>query len=331
MNKPFLCGVLAASLFAVNTLPSVSAQDAAVVAAPTDVYDGKLKPLQGEKYKLRFFVRSATLQTLSNSAHEKEIGFKKVESVSIIKFNADYDIVSVDSFGNHQARVTYGDFLIDIDTKIDGEAPSPAVKTVIKKTSNEFLKAIKGASFLIKMSPTSQVYSVYGLEALRARLTNRLAELSPQTRSGTEAMLSNILSEQNIKNSFGNLTGQLPSQPIRVSESWKYSTPATSGALPIPAIEGVRTLVSLTSGIATIKDVGSFTLTSPASELSPPMDVSGSQTVVTRIRNVSGMPLDATATQTMEGIVGVSIAQNKQPIDVKISAVNNSRVVVERK
>ncbi len=336
MKKPFLYGVLAASLFTVNTLQPIHAQSP-VAPAPSGTFDGKVRVEQGKKYNLRIFMRSKSTQTFPESILGKKMRLKKMETVSIIKFDADYDIVSVDAQGNHQVRVTYGDFSVDMSLFADGRPQPTAQKAAAKKYMDEYLKVMKGATFLIKISPSNKVFSTYGLDAMRARIMKQLSDIPPDAQAGLDAMLSGYLSDKSASKNWGNLGGELPTQPVRVSESWNYTTPNPISTGFDSTVEGVRTLVSLKDGVAALKDTGTFVLKGSgigkAIPNAPVMDISGTQTAITHVTNATGMPLDSTISQVMSGTVDVPLSQKdkEQKFQVSLSAVKEMRFVMEEK
>lgn len=338
MKKLVLCGVLSLSMATLVGSSAVRAQEGEQRVA-LDAFDGKLRTEKGAKYKLRSFARTYQTSQFPSFASRDRKSISKMASTTIKKLNSDYEVISVDSFGNHQARITYGIATSATTVTVDGKPYSQRGYGEISKVQNEHLKKIKSVSFVIKISPEGKVIGIMGLDAARQKIYSQYWKKSPYDGDRVKQTLQPLLSDEAVSERFSHQIGPLPAYPMRVSELWDYTIDRAPDSIYGPPLKGQRTLVSLADGIASLKSVATFEYDSRKEEGKPRgmegvyLKLTGTENTITRSTAKTGMPVEIVNTQTMNGNVHSRFdptAKKGKIHAFPLSVTTTSRLVIEK-
>lgn len=335
-----------------NESPSLSPGSSGVL------WRWKVQPEIGSRYVLRTFARSEMQMSGLPSAPARAGLPKPPTSVSIIARSssvADYEVLSRDAQNATTVKLTYRSFDSSSSAITPGVSARPrsASEDASSKALQNFMV---GVSLTMKIAPDGKIWSVLGLDKLRARLIRSFAGV-PGAGAVMQSM-GDFFSEESYKKSLAQSTGELPPFAIAVGDSWPYKI-----NLPLPmgmdsSTQGTRTLLARRDGVATIKESGTFNLTqSPTAPGSAPgsasasasttpalprttMNMRGSSEGSTRIDEASGLSLEANAAMTMSGRISVeapaaSAASKAKPgaapqaVNISMTARITTRTVME--
>lgn len=291
-----------------------SAQDtspSSLPGSPSVLWSWKVQPEVGSRYVMRTFSRSEMQMAGLPSAPARAGAPKSPTSVSIISRSssvADYEVLSRDAQNATTVKLTYRSF----DSSSSAITPGVSAPPIpAQDASGKMKNFMVGVSLTMKIAPDGKVWSVQGLDKLRARLMRSFAAMP----GGGAVMqsLGGFFNEDAYKKSLSQSTGELPPFAIAAGDSWPYQI-----SLPLPmgmdsSTQGTRTLLSRRDGIATIKESGTFNLTqnptAPASAAPvmprTTMRMRGSTNGSTRVDEASGLPLEANAMATMSGRISM--------------------------
>lgn len=287
-------------------------------AATVDALMWRFQPPVGSRWQMRTFTRSKMVQNIP--AIEKESA-QKMELNIIQHLTADYDVLSRDQFGASTIRITYRSMKTDGSSKINGKVvPAPKMNT----------SSINGAHFTIKQAPDGRVWGVTGMKTFMRRLLQASGVTDPVALAQSLKMSESMMSEKSLK-SISMMAGKLPAYPIRVGESWTYSTELPAGFPLQLKIAGKRTLKSLTPEIAMIAEEADFNggkmdMKVPMPPGAPQIgkiaidlsEMRGAITGFTKLERESGVPLETIIHQTIGG--AFKVTQFDKAGKVKMSA-----------
>ena len=323
---PLLAALSAPALAQAPLIPLPAPQ----VAAASDAFVWKFAPPVGSRWRVRSFSRAREIVALPAMPG---VPAERTETNAQSRVNMDYDVVGRDSFGATSIRVTYRQMSSDARTKINGEI-------VGGETIANAGKTLDGASFVMKVAPSGQIWNVTGIEAALEKLTRAEAAASPEERAIMQGF-NKSLSGEGLQKMMSSLTGaQMPPHPMRVGESWPYQIEMPVG-LPIQLrISGTRTLKALDGGIASIAERmtlggGSMKVVMPdGGTIGVDMSrLTGAFAGTTRVEASSGLALESQLDHTMSGAMTVTILDAKgapqHSIKVPIDAKGTTRMVME--
>lgn len=188
------------------------------------------------------------------------------------------------------------------------------------KNMDAMSKSLVGARVSYLISPQGQISDVQGVEEYLDHLSQGMAKAFGQTPAGVaqqksmRQMMSSFLSPDLIKYSFGQAYRALPTAPVALGESWKYTT-----TMPVMGTtftqSGQGTFVSRADGIVTIAQKGEFSTDGGAEFKVPGMaagtgktpapisqlDLHGTSSGQITVDEASGQTLHSHTTQSMEG------------------------------
>ena len=349
--------LLAGTVGLAFTMPAApaSAQDASpssVAGSPSVLWSWKVQPAVGSRYVLRTFSRTEMQMGGLPSAPARAGRPKTPTSVSIISRSssvADYEVLSRDAQNATTVKITYRTF--DSSSSAITPGASTPLPTPAQNASSKMMQDFMvGVSLTMKIAPDGKVWSVLGLDKLRARMMRAFAGMP-----GGAAVVQSVggfFSEDTYKNSLSQSTGELPPFAIAAGDSWPYKI-----SLPLPmgmdsSTQGTRTLLARRDGVATIKESGTFNLTKNPDAPAPggastsaamprmTMRMRGSTNGSTRVDEASGLPLEANATMTMSGRMSIEApaaptASNPKPgaaaqtVSMTMTARATTRTVME--
>ncbi len=317
------------------TTPDVAALPIAPASAATsDVFVWRFAPPVGSKWTMRSFVRSISIAPL-DSNHKDQ--FQKTTAVQ--RFTADYDVLSRDRFGATTIRLTYRDAFdytlsVPIDSDISMSGPMERADT----------KAIDGATLTFKQGPDGRVWSVVGVRAFLRH------SLRVRTLADEETIRQFLDSPEFPSNKeFVEVLNQgrdiFPTSPLRVGESWSYSTAFPNQILQIPDIEvrGKRTLKVLNAEIASIATNARFDNGKPNSQTSVASDrlqavvdysrLSGTITGNSRVERSSGLALETNASTALKGRVTTRLREPDGALaeaqETVVNVTSTTRIVMQ--
>ena len=341
-----------AGLAVASSAGPASAQDTSPSLSPGSsgvLWRWKVQPEIGSRYVLRTFARTEMQMSGLPSAPARAGLPKPPTSVSIVTRSssvADYEVLSRDAQNATTVKLTYRSFSSSSSAITPGVSAPP--RSASEDAGSKALQnSMVGASLTMKIAPDGKIWSVLGLDKLRARLMRSFAGM-PGAGAVMQSM-GGFFSEDSYKKSLAQSTGELPPFAIAVGDSWPYKI-----NLPLPmgmdsSTQGTRTLLSRRDGIATIKESGTFNLTqnslaptSASSSTAPAMprtamNMRGSTEGSTRVDEASGLPMEANAAMTMSGRISVEApAASKakpgaapQAVNISMTARITARTVME--
>ena len=300
-------------------------------AATSDALVWRVAPPVGSRWKVRSFARATSNTQIPATEGQKAEQFK---FVSIQKITADYDVISRDALGATTFRFTLREMTDDTTSTLGGETTkSPATKNA---------KAVNGATLTIKQAPDGTIWGVVGMRAFQRRILE--AEGSLDAATVTQILNSNsMMGGNNLMKSLGATSGNLPSAPVRVGESWNYKLSVPAQLMFALDITGTRTLKSLAPDVAVIADSavmdgGNAQQKLPAMDGAEPVDVDFSQLKGTlsgtaRVQRSSGLPLEETMNLTLRGKVSTKVPASAgvkaQTVIVPLDVTTATRTVLE--
>ena len=299
-------------------------------AATSDAFVWRFMPPVGSRWTMRSFVRATSL------TKTPAMGGQKAHSINvkmIQKMTADYDILSRDALGATTIRLTLRDMTTDATLISDGKTvPSPMAEKADPK-------AIDGATLTIKQSRDGKVWGVVGMRAFQ----RKLLEANGMDKATINKVLDGAPMTENseMMKSLSTMSGALPTSPVRVGESWSYDV-----NLPAPMtldISGTRTLKSLDSDVAVVVDSASYA--GGKSQMKMPKmpgmngvrvdysQLTGSVNSISRVQRSSGLPLETTMTQTIQGSISTQMpamdGAPAQKMTLPMEVTSSARVVLE--
>ncbi len=332
MKNLILCAALAAcaapalaqSDVAVETLPPAPQS-----AATADALVWKFAPPVGSKWQLRTFSRIRIQQNIPAEGSEPAM---KTDATMIQSLIADYDVLSRDQFGASTIRITYRTLKSDVAMKLDGKAvPIPDAQ------SAHLSKTLDGATYTIKQAPDGVIWGAVGMKAFQRRMLEASGVTDPAEQQQIMELTDSYSSEKALK-SLSLMAGKLPPYPVRGGESWTYQA-SLPAATPIQMdISGKRTLKTLAADSAVIAesaryDGASITLPTRVAGNGPKIVVkmtgmSGNISGTTRIERQSGVPLETTINQVLDGVLNVQISDKTGKIIKSTRVPQKSQVLM---
>lgn len=302
------------------------APSSTMTAPQSGAFDWKLRLQPGQKWQMRLFTRLEQDQTVPATANTPST---RLNVKVIQRGTLDYEVLSVDRFGASTVRLTYGDFAGDTSILQNGQPlGAPDTKTTLKRLYG----ALKGASVEVKQAPDGTVWNVVGLGALQKRIVNALPGLNGVQRAQTLTSMGSFASDEQLRSMMRSIGGQLPTQPVRVGESWNYTAQLPAG-LPIQiSLNGTRTLKARENGVALIGESATFDV--PAQQISGAANAAGAVAVelrgtmqgFTRVDEASGLPLETQTDQRFSGTI--EAGSGASLVRVPLSAQVQMRVVM---
>lgn len=310
---------------------------------PASVFSWKFQPQVGSRYVMRTFTRTATsLQIPSTGQAGSRAQNLNIAATSRIV--ADYDVLSRDAQNATTVKVTYRTFDSSNSTVVPGQSfDSRSTRAMTQSVNKVMRDAFVGASLSMKISPDGQVWSIIGLDKLRARMSRAFASMPG---GGGDAFMylsgKGFMDEASYKKSFSQSLGTLPPYPIAPGDSWPYrlSVPLMGMSTEL---QGTRLLLSRRDGVATVKESGTISLTgapslpgSTASTSVPgakmTMNFQGAVSGASMVDEASGIPLEATSNTSMSGtmtILSTTSPPQERPTVMHLSTRATVRSVME--
>ncbi len=326
------------------------------------VFDWKVRPQVGARYVMRTFSRTE-MQIGGIPGASGRAGGKGNPVPTSMSINtqsssvADYEVLGRDAQDATTIKLTYRTFGSGASGMTPGLSSSQ-LRAAQDKQSKMMNDIFVGSSLTMKIAPDGRVWSVLGLDKLRARMTRAFASM-PGGGAALQMMGKNFLGPDFYKKALTQGLGTLPEHPIAPGESWAYQL-----SLPLPmgmssGTQGTRTLVARRDGVATIKDSGTFNVTQnpatqppPASSTAAPMPrmtmhLQGALNGSTLVDEASGLEREASTSMAMSGRITVeaqpapaapalaapwgkpSARPASPPITMTLSARSTTRTVME--
>lgn len=209
-------------------------------------YDLKLNPANGSKYNVSGEANVAIKQSMMGQ--DMEIKMKYAENASY-EMNKAGDDVSI--------KLTYTSVKVHMDmmgNAIDLDSESPDTTN----DGNKYIRALKGSSLLITVTPKGEVKKIEGLDALSAKLEN---SVDPSKREQVKQMVGSFISEESIKSRIENSLKIYPSKPVKIGDTWTASTTmlkpyktVTNNTFTLASVNGATAKITSTGTISTDGD-----------------------------------------------------------------------------
>ena len=298
---------------------ALEAQTAESRVVAKDYFDGRPNVQTGDKFDVRYFVRTKIAQNLPVAIAEDEtIQWDNSSTSVIIKVAGDYEITAFDASRGGKARLTFS----NLNATAQTPEIAPAQLAARNRQFNQLLGAISGATLEMSFDASGKVTKISGVEALQNRLIRAFPTNMPATlKAQFKAQLDEALSEKSLRESLQIGNAALPPQPVRVGESWPYQIKDSSGL----AMRGSFKLVSLQNGVATLRESSNLSLVDKTEGVTS--QFRGVQNGTLRFDNQSGQMREYTLLQRLTGQIPLEDFGPNIKIPMWIS--NEIRVVME--
>lgn len=315
--------------------PGVAAS-AALPRAPksaetSDAFVWRFAPPVGSRWTMRSFTRSTSLTQMPAMDGQKAQAMK---FISIQKITADYDILKRDALGATTIRLTLRDMANDVSSVLNGKI----VNSQLPKNLNA--KSVNGAQLTIKQAPDGAIWGVVGMRAFQRKILESSGLLDAATIN--QVLDANPMKDNSMIKSLNQVSGTLPTSPVRVGESWNYKVNMPVQLPMAFDISGMRTLKTLDPNIAVVAD--SALLGGSSSRKIPVLPemgnisvnyskIAGSMNGFTRVQRSSGLPLETTTNLTLRGQVATKIPAGPnsaaQTLTAPLDVTTSTRMVLE--
>lgn len=307
---------------------------------PASVFDWKVRPQVGARYLMRTWTRSETNLQMPSTGQARSRAQNLVTTVTS-RIVADYEVLNRDALSATTVKLTYRSFDTSVSTLTPGQSFDSSSTRSMTEAANKVMRdAFVGASLSMKIAPNGAVWSVIGLDKLRARMSRAFASM-PGGGGDAFRMLSGMgfMDETSYKKTFSQSFGALPPYPVAPGDSWPYRL-----AVPVMGmsteLQGTRLLLSRRAGVATVKESGTINLTGalsfPGSKSASPTSVPGAKMTMnfhgavngaTLVDEASGLPREATSNTSMSGTMTI-VSTTKPPKTRPLVMHLSSRVLV---
>lgn len=237
-------------------------------------------------------------------AYEYEMDFDMKQEVPGQNINtnmkSDYVMEVIGDDGNVKTlKTTYERFAMNVEMpgrtiSADSDNADSATAGEINDPSqlmNAMFSALKGKSFIIKVDKEGKVTEVTGLEQIADAMVNSMnvkQEMKPMVRQA----FTQQFNEQNIKEIFSQSFNIFPNKPVKVGDSWEKKMSGTS-SMPMD-VTTTYTVKSIEGDIVNLEAKSKMNFTGGA-------NMSGEQTGTMKVNAKTGLVVDATFDQKMEG------------------------------
>ncbi len=261
-------------------------------------YDLKLRLEDGKSYQLQ--------QTSEQKINISVMGMSQDINQTMV-FGYTYLVEKIEN-GIHTIKVTY-DF---IESARDGAQGSFSYNskedTEPENPEAQYMAALIGESFHMKMDQMGNVLEVSGTDALLEKGLSKMEGLDEATQKAVKAQLKNQFGDEATKSSVGQLSAFFPKKKVKVGKSWKhdYST-KTVMALDM---KSVYTLEKVEDGKAylniTTEVIPGPTETFEMGEMSMQYSLEGVYNGTMVIDLTTGWTLEGNLDQDLGGTVQIS-------------------------
>ena len=271
--------------------------------------DLKLRLKTGESHEMKM----TQTQNITQTAGGQEQKMKQVQEIVM-----GLDVLSVDANGVMDIEMTYKSMKMAMDgsmghMEFDSANPKLADpnRPDEKMLANMF-SAIVGSKFQMKMKPTGETYDVRGLEAMLAKMKEKIGS-SPEMQ-GLEGFFDKMFDEKQVKEMTGSMLCMFSGEPVAVGDTW-YDTISIDFVMPID-IDTTYMLKQRKDGIAYIDAAAKMDMgdSSKAVELDPnnkmSMQISGTMNSTSQVDEKTGLTRKSNMTMNFSGVV--KIAGNPQ-------------------
>ena len=228
-------GLLAAAL------ALVTAVTMAGLAAAPDQLTLRLRLEKGRTYGIKV----ASVQKVAQSV----MGLDQVVTQTV-GLGYRLAVTEVDPAGVMTGQCTYDSCFFKQEGPLGAvEYDSASPPELVPEAARGFA-ALVGLGFTIRLDPTGRTVGIAGLDAMIARMLERMGLSEGTDRDQAAQTLKNQYGDEAMKRSLGSMFWQYPERPLSVGESWTNETRVSVG-FPMTVV-GTYTLTGRKNGQATL-------------------------------------------------------------------------------
>lgn len=214
-------------------------------------YKLEFKPKQGEKYDALTTIRSSVTQAMMG---------QKMEMNMVYAIDMLYEISKVAE--NSAINMTYKKLALDMNV-MGQNIKMSTDDSDDSRPGSKSLKAIKGGTLSVLISPQGKVMDVKGSEALAERMSDA-SEIEKET-------LKTFIDKESLKSTMEQSLNFFPDKPVKSGDTWKK---AVTVAKPYMIIsDNNYKLIKVENGLAYIDVNGAVSTDGPQSMASSGMEM----------------------------------------------------------
>lgn len=260
-------------------------------------YKLEFKPKQGEKYDALTTIRSSVTQAMMG---------QKMEMNMVYAIDMLYEISKVAE--NSAINMTYKKLALDMNV-MGQNIKMSTDDSDDSRPGSKSLKAIKGGTLSVLISPQGKVMDVKGSEALAERMSDA-SEIEKET-------LKTFIDKESLKSTMEQSFNFFPDKPIKAGDAWEKAVTVSS---PYKMISNNKyKLIKVENGLAYIDVSGSVTTDGPQSLESNGMEMqvnlTGDQQGRFVVDETSGTVKESEIIQNLKG--KMEMMGQEIPMDIK--------------
>jgi hypothetical protein len=206
--------------------------------------------LSAQKYDLKFNLEEGKTYKIQQKA-DQEINITVMGMSQDIKqinvFDYHYFVKEVKD-GIQTIEVTYDAIQSSREGAQGSSSYNSRTDTVADNPESQYLAAIIGESFTMKMDQMGKVLEVIGTEALLEKGLSQMEGIDEQTMAAVKVQINSQFGDEAMKSSMGQISAFFPGKKVKVGKSWK-SKVATTTVMPLN-MSNVYTLDKVEDGKA---------------------------------------------------------------------------------
>ena len=255
----------------------------------------RLRLEKGKSYGIKMTVQQKIAQTIQGN---------KVDVDQTMGMEYTFDVLEVKDDGTMTVKVTYHAVQMKMDGpmgKVDYDSANPPDE--VPKLA-QGLAALVGQSFTLDFTPEGRVTRVEGLDAVLARMIEKLELPAGAMKKMMEDQLKKQFGDKAMRETMEQLMAMYPEGPVGIGDSWTKKVKLTK-AFPLE-MENTYVLKERKGGVA-ILDTRSTLKSDPKAEpmkmgpLSLSYDLTGKQEGQVEMDEATGWTLGAKMTQEFSG------------------------------
>ncbi len=294
---------------------------------PAGKIDLKLRLKAGESHEMKM----TQTQNIAQTMNGQEQKMTQVQEMIM-----GQDVLSVDANGNMDVEMTYKSIKVVMDgpmghLEFDTANPKPPdPNRPDEKILAGIFSAMAGSKFQMKVSPTGKTLDIRGLEAMVARMKEKIGS-NPEMQ-GLDKFFDKMLDEKQVKEMTGSMMGKFPAEPVTVGDTW-YDTISMNFIMPID-IDTTYMLKQRKDGIAYIDAVAKMDMgdSSKAIEIDPnnkvSMQISGTMNSTSQVDEATGLTRKSNIAMNFSGVVRME-ANQQMPEGMTMPMTITGNAVVE--